>query len=103
MAEAVSLYSGSLASSVSTELAVNYGDLDRVVILTLRSPFFDGFEQVKKIAEGLWPDSRFRSKSIKKETDRIGAFDGSSENGAVLTVISARKYYSRPGGILFPR
>lgn len=82
MAEAVSLYSGSLASSVSTELAVNYGELDRVVILTLRSPFFDGFEQVKKIAEGLWPDSRFRSKSIKKETDRIGAFDGSCENGA---------------------
>lgn len=81
MAEAVSLYSGSLASSVSTELAVNYGDLDRVVILTLRSPFFVGFDRTKRIAERLWPDSRFRSKSIKKETDRIGAFDGSSENG----------------------
>lgn len=82
MAEAVSLYSGSLASSVSTELAVNYGDLDRVVILTLRSPFFVGFDRIKRIAERLWPDSRFRSKSIKKETDRIGAFDGNIENGS---------------------
>ena len=82
MAEVVSLYSGSLASSVATELAVNYGDLDRVVILTLRSPFFDGFERIKGIAERLWPDSKFRSKSIKKETDRIGAFDGKSEDGS---------------------
>jgi len=82
MAEAVSLYSGSLASSIATELVVNYGDLDRVVILTFRSPFFDGFERIKGIAERLWPDSKFRSKSIKKETDRIGAFDGRGEDGS---------------------
>ncbi|MBS3764993.1 hypothetical protein KGY71_00585 [Candidatus Bipolaricaulota bacterium] len=81
MAEAVSLYSGSLSSSVATELVVNHCSLDRVVVLTLRSPFFAEFDRVKGLAQELWPGTRFRSKSIKKETDRIGAFARNGSDG----------------------
>lgn len=80
MAEAVSLYSGSLSSSIATELVVNHSSLDRVVILTLRSPFFAEFDRVKELACRLWPGTRFRSKSIKKKTDRMGGFDRSNSN-----------------------
>lgn len=81
MAEAVSLYSGSLSSSLATELVVNHSSLDRVVVLTLRSPFFAEFDRVKALAQELWPGTRFRSKSIKKETDRIGGFAGGGSDG----------------------
>ncbi|MFP4135452.1 MAG: hypothetical protein ACLFTO_00230 [Candidatus Acetothermia bacterium] len=80
MAEAVALYSGSLSSSVATELAVNHSSLDRVIVLTLRSPFFAKFDRVKELAETLWPGTRFRSKSIKKKTGRIGGFERPGSN-----------------------
>ena len=78
MPEAVSLFSGSLSSSISTEMAIQHSAVNRVVVLTFRSPFFDGYEQVRELARRLWPESQFRSKSIKRETDNIAEFaDGS--------------------------
>lgn len=73
MPEAVSLFSGSLPSSISTELIIKNSELDRVVILTLRSPFFDHYDRIKELAGRLWPNTQFRSKSLKKETKRLGA------------------------------
>lgn len=75
MPEAVSLFSGSLSSSIATEQVIRHGRLDQVIILTLRSPFFDHYDQIKELATRLWPHTQFRSKSLKKETKRIGAFN----------------------------
>ncbi len=80
MPEAVSLFSGSLSSSIATEIAINYCEMDPVIILTFRSPFFRRYDDIKELANRLWPDSQFRSKSIKRETKRIassGELDGS--------------------------
>lgn len=73
MREAVSLFSGSLSSSVSTEIAVNHCEIDRVTLLTLRSPFFGHYEEIKDIANSLWPECQFRSKSIKRRTETIAS------------------------------
>lgn len=74
MPEAVSLFSGSLSSSISTELVVKNSRLDKVIILTLRSPFFDHYDRIKELATELWPNTQFRSKSLKRKTKHIGAF-----------------------------
>ncbi|MBS3735719.1 MAG: hypothetical protein V5A87_00195 [Candidatus Bipolaricaulota bacterium] len=71
MRKAVSLFSGSLSSSLSTEISVNHCEIDRVILLTLRSPFFDHYEEIKDIANNLWPECKFRSKSIKRRTESI--------------------------------
>ncbi len=81
MPEAVSLFSGSLSSSLSTEIAVNHCGIDRVVLLTFRSPFFDYYEEIKDIADGLWPDCQFRSKSIKRRTESLASSDGVGLSG----------------------
>ncbi|MFB6214824.1 MAG: hypothetical protein ABEI54_03040, partial [Candidatus Bipolaricaulia bacterium] len=73
MREAVSLFSGSLSSSLSTEIAVNHCGIDRVILLTFRSPFFDHYEKIKDIANSLWPECKFRSKSIKRRTESIAS------------------------------
>ncbi|MBS3739786.1 hypothetical protein KGY47_00235 [Candidatus Bipolaricaulota bacterium] len=73
MPEAVSLFSGSLSSSISTELVVKNSRLERVIILTLRSPFFDHYDRIKELATELWPNTQFRSKSLKRKTKHIGA------------------------------
>ncbi|MFW6104210.1 MAG: hypothetical protein ACOC6I_00030 [Candidatus Bipolaricaulota bacterium] len=75
MPEAVSLFSGSLSSSISTELVVKNSRLERVIILNLRSPFFDHYDRIKELATELWPNTQFRSKSLKRKTKYIGAFD----------------------------
>ncbi len=71
MPEAVSLFSGSLSSSIATEIAINYCEMDPVIILTFRSPFFRHYDDIKELANRLWPDTQFRSKSIKRETKGI--------------------------------
>ncbi|MCF7875545.1 hypothetical protein K9M06_00670 [Candidatus Bipolaricaulota bacterium] len=73
MPEAVSLFSGSLSSSIATEIAINYCEMDPVIILTFRSPFFRHYDDIKELANRLWPDSQFRSKSIKRETKGIAS------------------------------
>lgn len=73
MRKAVSLFSGSLSSSLSTEIAVNHCEIDRVILLTLRSPFFGHYEEIKDIANELWPECKFRSKSIKRQTKNIAS------------------------------
>ena len=79
MREAVSLFSGSLSSSLSTEIVVNHCDVDSVIILTFRSPFFGYYEEIKEIANRLWPGCQFRSKSIKRRTESIAASKGTSK------------------------
>ncbi|MCF7889642.1 hypothetical protein K9M78_00285 [Candidatus Bipolaricaulota bacterium] len=76
MREAVSLFSGSLSSSLSTEIAVNHCNVDRVILLTFRSPFFGYYEEIKETANSLWPECQFRSKSIKRKTESIASSGG---------------------------
>jgi len=80
MREAVSLFSGSLSSSVTTEIAVSHCEVEQVIILTFRSPFFSYYDEVKEIASSLWPEVQFRSKSIKRRTESI-AKSGSHDLG----------------------
>lgn len=81
MPEAVSLFSGSLSSSISTELVVKNSRLESVIILTLRSPFFDHYDRIKELANELWPNTQFRSKSLKRKTKYIGAFGEGKVHG----------------------
>lgn len=81
MREAVALFSGSLSSSLSTEIAVNHCKIDRVILLTFRSPFFGHYEEIKNIANSLWPECQFRSKSIKRRTESIASSGGVSLSG----------------------
>ncbi|MBS3786605.1 hypothetical protein KGY79_00250 [Candidatus Bipolaricaulota bacterium] len=76
MREAVSLFSGSLSSSLSTEIAVSHCKVNRVILLTFRSPFFGYYEEIKDIANNLWPECQFRSKSIKRRTECIASTEG---------------------------
>ncbi len=81
MPEAVSLFSGSLSSSIATEIALSHSELDRVVVLTFRSPFFKHYDGRKALANRLWPDSRFRSKSVKRQTKKIASTGEELSNG----------------------
>lgn len=81
MREAVSLFSGSLSSALSTEIAVNHCGIERVVLLTFRSPFFDYYEEIKDIANELWPECQFRSKSIKRRTESLASSGGVGLSG----------------------
>ncbi|MFB6291381.1 MAG: hypothetical protein ABEJ25_06610 [Candidatus Bipolaricaulia bacterium] len=103
MREAVSLFSGSLSSSVSTEIAVNHCDLDRVIILTFRSPFFSYYEEIKNIANHLWPDTQFRSKSIKRRTENIASSGGTSLAGVDSFCLRCKLALLKTGGEFLDR
>ncbi|MFP4589251.1 MAG: hypothetical protein ACOCZX_01140 [Candidatus Bipolaricaulota bacterium] len=71
MIKAVSLFSGSLASVVATELVHREEQVDQVVLITFRSPFFEDYERVKEMAHSLWPDLHYRSQSVKKKCEAL--------------------------------
>lgn len=72
MVRAVSLFSGSLASCLSTQILVDEPGIDDIILLTFRSPYFEKHDRVKGVAAQIWPSMNFRSKSIKRETEVIG-------------------------------
>ncbi len=82
MVRAVSLFSGSATSCLATEITLKAEAVDKVVLLSFRSPFFENYDGVKEIAGKNWPELVFRSKSIKKETEDIGKFGCEMDDGA---------------------
>jgi len=90
MVRAVSLFSGSTASCLATEIVANEPGVDEIILLTFRSPFFDRYEEVKELADELWPELKFRSKSIKKETGEIGRTIRESNGGLKVETFCTR-------------
>jgi len=72
MVRAVSLFSGSVASCLSTEILANEPEIDDIILLAFRSPYFEKHDRIKELAARIWPSKNFRSKSIKRETEAIG-------------------------------
>lgn len=71
MVKAVSLFSGSLASIVSTSIVRGSSGVEQTDLITFRSPFFENYERVKESAGNLWPDVNFRSQSVKKKCESL--------------------------------
>jgi hypothetical protein len=103
MREAVSLFSGSLSSSLATEIAVNYCEVGRVVVLTFRSPFFGYYEEIKDIANSLWPEVQFRSKSIKRKTESIAKTGNQDPVGGDSLCLRCRLELLKTGGEFLDR
>ncbi len=71
MVKAISLFSGSLASIVATELVAKEEGVDELAIITFRSPFFEDYTRIKEEAARLWPEINFRSQSVKKKVEKL--------------------------------
>jgi len=66
MAKAVALFSGSLASIAAARIVMADPNVDDVLPLHFRSPFFRDYEQTKDLGQH-WFTSPFRSQGVKRE------------------------------------
>lgn len=85
MVKAISLFSGSLASAVATELMVREEGIDQLALITFRSPFFEDYDRIKEEAGRLWPEVNFRSQSVKKRVEKLSNI---SPNNSVQNNVS---------------
>jgi len=69
--KALSLFSGSLASRIATRLVERFPNVDEIVLLYFRCPYFGGYERIREIIKEEWPGVYFRTQSLKKEYRRL--------------------------------
>jgi len=63
----LSLFSGSLASRLATQLAVRHPQVTCVQLLHFRSPFSRESDELRQLVRSEWSRTVFRTQSIKKE------------------------------------
>jgi len=64
---ALSLFSGSLASRVATRLVERFSFVDEVFLLHFRSPFFECYDDIRKLVKQEWPTKSFRTQSLNRD------------------------------------
>ena len=71
MVKALCLFSGSLASQVVTRMVERSPNVDEVLLLHFRSPFFEEYESIRELVKSEWPGVSFRTQSLKKDYRRL--------------------------------
>ncbi|MEE8566942.1 MAG: hypothetical protein V3S76_04335 [Candidatus Bipolaricaulota bacterium] len=68
---ALSLFSGSLASRIASRVVEHFPNVEEIVLLYFRCPYFGGYERIREIVKEEWPGVYFRTQTLKKEYRRL--------------------------------
>ena len=79
MVKVLSLFSGSLASRVATKLVERHPQVSSVQLLYFRSPFSHECDELRQLVKSEWPQTTFRTQSIKKDYQDLIALTDEGE------------------------